>query len=279
MTRPLLVVALALLVPGRTSALPMAPRPPEPPATAAPPRALEGVGITERLGEQVPAGLVYTDSSGRPVRLAEVLARGKPVVLTLVYYECPMLCGLLLGGLTSGLKSSGLELGRDYEAVTLSFDPRETSAQAADKKGRFLQALGRPDGGGSWAFLVGEQERIGPLAEALGFGYRYDGSSKEYAHVAAAFVLTPDGRISRYLYGVRFEPRDLKLAVLEAGEGRVGSAFERALLTCYRWNPASRRYAFFVSTYLRAGGLLVFLGLAGLIATMLRRERRKASAR
>jgi len=270
---------LALAAP-RALALPMASSPPNVPVAPsdATPKILEDVGITERLGERVPEDAVLTGPDGRPVRLGELLHRDKPVVLTLVYYDCPVLCGLLLGGLTDGLRRSGLKRGRDYEALTLSFDPRESPDLAARKQARYLQALGARGGERSWPFLVGQEPAIHALADAVGFRYAWDQGSRAYAHAAAAIVLTPDGRISRYLHGIAFEPRDLRLSLVEAGGGRVGTALQRASLLCFRWDPASRRYAFFVSTWLRAGGALVFVGLSALIVTLLRRERRAAKA-
>ncbi|HEY3451026.1 MAG TPA: SCO family protein [Myxococcales bacterium] len=275
-----LLLALSVALAARpVQALPMANSPPNAPvASNAPPKILESVGITERQGEHVPEDTVLTASDGRPIRLGDLLHRGKPVVLTLVYYDCPMLCGLLLGGLTDGLRQSGLKLGRDYEAVTLSFNPRETPAVAAGKQARYLQALGAPSSGPDWPFLVGAQPSIHAIADSVGFRYSWDAGSRTYAHAAAAIVLTPDGRISRYLHGVTFEPRDLRLSLVEAGGGRVGTTLQRAALICFRWNPAARRYAFFVSTWLRAGGAAVLVGLSALIATLLRRERRAAKA-
>ncbi|MBI5543523.1 MAG: SCO family protein [Deltaproteobacteria bacterium] len=241
------------------------------------PRALQEVGIEERLGQKIPGDVTFQDPQGRPVRLADRLGRGKPIVLTLVYYDCPMLCGQLLGGLTAGLRETGLLLGRDYEALTVSFNPRETSALASARQGHFLQALGRPEAREAWPFLVGQPQDIDRLAESVGFRYRWDAGTRQYAHVALAFVVAPDGTISRYLYGVRFPERDLRLALVEAGDGKVGTTVDRVLLKCFRWDPASRRYALFVSTYLRVGGLLVFLGLSTLLVTLVRRERRRGA--
>lgn len=275
----LALVASALATPRLTQALPMAAKgaPATMPDVA--PKILEGVGITERTGERVPQDISFTDSLGNTVQLSHLLSRRKPVMLTLVYYDCPMLCGLLLSGLTRSLRDSGLDLGRDYEAVTVSFNPRETPALAAQRQGHYLQALGRPSRQSDWAFLVGREQSIHALADSLGFHYRYDVGARQYAHVAAAFVLTPDGRISRTFYGVEFVPRDIKLALVEAGEGKTGTTLQRILLTCYRWNPVSRRYALFLSTYFKAGGLLVFLGLAGLMVMLFRKERARAATR
>ncbi|MGC4123212.1 MAG: SCO family protein [Myxococcales bacterium] len=282
MTRALAMlaaIAAVLVVARPASALPMANSPPNVPVpSSAPPRILEGVGITERLGERVPEDAVLTAPDGRTARLGELLHRGKPVVLTLVYYDCPMLCGLLLGGLTDALRQSGLALGQDYEAMTLSFNSHETPAVAGLKQARYLQAVGAPASARDWPFFVADEASIHAVADAVGFRYAWDSGSRTYAHAAAVIVLTPDGRISRYLHGIRFEPRDLRLALLEAGGGRVGTTLQRAALICFRWNPAARRYAFFVSTWLRTGGALVFVGLCALIVNLLRRERRAAKA-
>lgn len=243
-----------------------------------PPAALSGVDIVERLGEQIPPGLAFTDGQGRRFTLADKLAGGRPLILSLVYYECPMLCSLLSSGLVQAMKGSGLELGRDFDALTISFSPTEKPAQAAERQGHYLQALGRAEAAPAWTFAVGEQAQIAALTEAVGFQYQRDERTGQYAHLAALYVLTPQGKISRYLYGVTFNPRDLKLALLEAGEGRVGSTLERLLLTCYRYDPARRKYAFFLNTTLRAGGLVILAGVTTLLVSLWRRERRRAAA-
>lgn len=238
------------------------------------PPALEGVEVVEQLDGQVPLSAAFLDSQGRPARLDQVFRGDKPAVMALVYYECPMLCGLVLGGLSRAMKETGLELGRDFRAVTLSFDPREKPAQAAVRQKVYLQGLDRPEALSDWPFLTGADPEIRKVADAVGFHYAYDPVSKQYAHAAAIFVLTPTGRVSRYLYGVEFPGRDLRLALVEAGQGRVGTSFDRFLLTCYRYDPAARRYVPYALGFVRAGALLVLFGLACTLAVLWRREAR-----
>jgi protein SCO1/2 len=249
---------------------------PDPLVTAPLPPALRDADVVEKLGSQVPSDLRFTDQEGRPVRSGELFGHVRPVVLTLVYFRCPMLCSLVMNGVVKGLHGSGWKLGRDYDAVTVSFDPHDTTKDAAEQRRAHLLALGVRDDGREWPFLVGSQEMIRPLADAVGFRFNYDPAIKQFAHTAAIFVLTPEGTVSRYLYGIQFEPKDLRLALAEAGRGKAGPTFDRVLLACYRYNPASRQYALFVTRFIRTGGLLVFFGLALLLGKYWRREWRMA---
>lgn len=236
------------------------------------PEILRGVEIDERLGAAVPADARFVDADGRPVRLGDWLGQGRPVVLILAYYNCPMLCGLVLGGAARSMRQTGLELGKDFQALTVSFDPRETPALALDRQAGYLQAVGKPEAKRSWAFLTGREPDIQALTRAVGFHYRFDPATQQFAHAAAILVLTPEGRVSRYLYGVDFPPKDLRLALVEAGGGRVGTSFDKVLLTCYRYDAAGRRYRPYVFGFIRAGGLLVFAALAAALAVFWRRE-------
>ncbi len=270
------LATLAALAPARANALPFNAEADGPEASEAAPASVQGAEVVEHLGDPIPLDLVFTDSGGESVRLKDRVGRGgRPAILMLVYFECPMLCGLELSGLTSALSETGLSLGRDYDLLTLSFDSREAPAAAAEKKGHYLQALGRPDAAASWSFLVGEGAAIRALANAVGYSYRRDEKTGQWAHLAVAMVLTPDGRVSRYLYGIRFTPRDLKYALIEASDGKVGATLNRVLLTCFRWNPATRRYALFLSVWFKAGGALVLGSLASLVAHLFRREARR----
>lgn len=236
------------------------------------------VDVVEQLGGQVPESLSFTDENGQTVRMNQFFKGDKPVVLTLVYYQCPALCNLVLSGVAQALKSSGLDLGVDYRAVTVSIDPTETPAMAKERKRGHLQAVGLDPESKDWSFLVGKDDDIRKLASAAGFKYQYDADLKQYAHSAVFFVLTPEGKLSRYLYGVRYPSRDLRMALVEASSGRVGTSFDRVLLTCYQYDPASRRYGFYVNTYFRVGGGLVFIGVAGLLAFLWRRELKRGTA-
>jgi protein SCO1/2 len=195
-------------------------------------------------------------------------------VLALVYYDCPMLCGLILSGMAKAMRENGLELGRDYEAVTVSFDPTEKPAQAAERRRGYLQSLGRDDQGRLWPFTVASEASARRLSDAVGFHYAWDEATGEWAHMAAIFVLTPDGKVSRYLYGIEYPPKDFRLSVVEAADGKVGTSFDRFLLTCYRYDPASRKYEPYAWGFVRAGAAVVMVALFGLIAGLVWRERR-----
>lgn len=242
------------------------------------PRALESIEITEKVGESLPSDLHFTDSSGREVRLKELFQRDRPVILILAYYQCPMLCNLVLSGTVTAIKGSGLKLGRDFLALTVSIDPSETSPLAAERKAGYLQALGEATSDPAWTFATGGEDQIRALANGVGFGYSYDEDTKQYAHAAVIFVLTPAGKISRYLYGIEYAPRDLKLALVEAAEGKVGTSLDRILLSCFKYDPALRRYGFYVWGILKGGALVVFAMLSALLAVLWRRELKRGTA-
>jgi protein SCO1/2 len=275
-----LALLAALAAPAPALALPFKQhvRPANPGDAPLPP-ALQGVEIVERLGERVPADAVFTGADGKPVRLAEVLGRGKPVVLSLVYYACPMLCGLVLSGQARAMKESGLTLGKDFEAITISFDPRESSKMAGERQRGYLQSIGRTEAAADWPFVTGEEPEIRKVADAVGFHYAWDQATRQYAHPAGIFVLTAEGKVSRYLYGVEYPARDLRLAVVEAGEGRVGTSFDKLLLTCFRYDAASRRYEPYVVGFIRAAALSVLGGLAITLAFFWRREVKRGTVR
>lgn len=236
-----------------------------------PPAALN-VGIDEHLGELVPANLTFHDEDGRPVRLGDFLHRGRPIVLVLAYYRCPMLCDLVLRGLASALAQIGWTPGKQADLLTVSIDPQDTPAAALLKQGHVLQALGHPEAKAGWPFLVGSADSSRALADAMGFRYVYDPTSHQYAHAAGAVVLTPEGRFARYVYGVQFRPFDLRLALTEAGRGKVGGLVERVLLTCFRYDPSARRYGIYVVGLLKGGGLLVLLTVGICLGVLWRRE-------
>ncbi len=238
------------------------------------PVVLEEVRVEEKLGNPLPLDAVLEDGTGKPFPLRQVFDGRRPVVLALVYYDCPMLCGLMLSGLAKAMRENGLELGKDYQAVTVSFDPEEKPIQAAERRRGYLQSMGKTDAGGDWPFLVGPGETTRRIADAAGFYFKKDEVSGEWAHLAAIFVLTPDGKLSRYLYGIEYPSKDLRLALVEAADGKVGTSFDRLLLTCYRYDPASRKYEPYALGFVRAGGLLALLGLGGLIVRLVWRERR-----
>jgi len=267
--------ALLLLAPALALALPIGqalhkPVPVE--ANAQLPAALQDVEIEEKLGSRLPLEARFTTQDGRAVRLGDLLGGHRPVVLSLVYFNCPMLCGLILTGAARGMRETGLALGKDFDAVTLSFDPRDSTKVAAERQRGYLQAFGDPTARQAWTFLTGAAPEIAAVTGAVGFKYAWDEPSKQFAHAAAIFVLTPDGRVSRYLYGVEFPARDLRLALVEASEGRVGTSFDRLLLTCFRYDPASRRYEPYVMGVVRVAMLGVLGGLALMLGVYWRRE-------
>ncbi|XXF76903.1 SCO family protein [Myxococcaceae bacterium GXIMD 01537] len=241
------------------------------------PPVLKGVDVEEHLGDLLPPGLEFTDASGQTVRLGQVLPKGKPTILTLVYYQCPMLCNLVINGQVKAMQEAGLELGKDFEAVTVSIDPKDTPAQSMDRRRRHLQALGKPETA-PWHFLTGTEENIRQLSEAVGFRFTYDASTKQYAHPAVVQIITPEGSISRYLYGTSFPAKDFRLALLEAAGGRVGTSFDRIILSCFKYDTAQRRYGFYIFGFLRLGALAVFGALTTMLIYFWRRELKKGAA-
>jgi protein SCO1 len=252
------------------------------PALAGPtvlPRAVQQVDLEEHLGRALDRAIVLTDMDGRRVHLGDELPGDAPVVLVLAYYRCPMLCGLVLRGVVTGMQKLSFQLGRQFRALTVSFDPRDTPEAARKKRASTLAGLGQGvTASPQWPFLVGDEPAIRALAGAVGFRYAYDSRTDQFAHPAAAIVLTPDGRISRYLYGVDFSPRDLRLALTEAGEGKVGTIVDRLLLTCYHYDPAARAYAPFIIGFMRIGGVIILVTVAGLCSALFLGERRRRRA-
>ena len=238
------------------------------------PPALRGVGLDQRLGEVVPAALTFRDEAGKPVQLAEYLGKG-PVILTLNYYECPMLCTLQLKGLVSALRTLSLEPERDFTIVTVSINPKETPDLAARKKAAYVKEYHRKGAEAGWHFLTGEEAPIRELAKAVGFRYSFDQASGQYAHAAGIMILTPDGRLSRYFYGVEIAPRDLRLGLVESSAGRIGNLADVVLLYCFHYDPATGRYGVAALTSMRVGGAATVLALGTFVLLMLRRETRR----
>jgi protein SCO1/2 len=238
---------------------------------------LKRVDIEQKLGAQIPLDLKFRDESGREVRLGEYFAKGRPVALTLVYYECPMLCNQVLNGAVGAFQGLSFTAGREFEVVTVSFDPREGPDLAARKKESYLKRYKREGAEAGWHFLTGDKASIDALADAVGFRYAWDEQSQQFAHASAVMVATPGGRLSHYFYGIDYAPRDLKLAFVEASEGKVGSPVDSLLLYCYHYDPAAGRFAP-VMAVMRAAGVLTVFGLAALILCLVRRSRRREEA-
>ena len=234
------------------------------------------VGFDQNLGAQVPLDLAFRDEDGRAVRLGE-LFRDRPVVLSLAYYDCPMLCGLSLEGIASSLKTLSFVPGKEFEMITVSFDPRDTPVQARLRKARSLDLYGRPGAAPGWRFLTGDAEAIRRLTGAVGFRYAWDEEQKQFAHPTGIVVLTPDGRIARYFFGVEYAPKDLRLGIVEASEGRIGTLADRLLLLCYQYDPKTGRYSGVALGLVRAGGLATVVTIGLLIGTTVWRERRRGA--
>jgi protein SCO1/2 len=238
------------------------------------PAQLRGVGVDERVGERIPLGLMFTDTSGRRVALATLFGDGRPVVLVLTYVRCKTLCSLVLHGVIDAVRALPLELGRDYRVVFVSIDPNETSADAEARRHEIVARLER--GAESFVYLVGAERTIRALADSLGFRYKVDARTEQIAHPAVIFVLTPDGRISRYLHGVQFATNELAGALRAAANGDVLSATVAAsVLDCFRFDPALRAHRELIENYLRVGGSVVMLALGSTVALLFMWERRR----
>ncbi|MGA2434283.1 MAG: SCO family protein [Bryobacteraceae bacterium] len=240
------------------------------------PSQLEGVGIEERLGAAVDLNLTFTGEDGYPVALRSFFGKGRPVILDLVYYSCPMLCTRVLNGQVTALQQIPWTPGNEYEVVTVSIDPTETFDLAQKKRDSYLEQFGRPAPG--WHFLADRDGNAKKLAEEVGFHYRYDDATAQYAHAAGIMILTPEGRLARYLYGIRFSPRDIRFALAEASEGRSGLSVDRVLLYCFHYDPQARGYVLFAANFMRAGGVLIVLVLGIVLFRFWRVERVRSRA-
>ncbi len=246
-----------------------------PPARAKPPvlpKALRKVGFDQRLNEQIPLDLAFHDEQGRLVRLREFFGE-KPVVLTLAYFRCPRLCTQVLTGAANSMRETGFTLGEDFIAVTVSFDPKDTPRNARAKKKTYLRYYGDQSHAAGWHFLTGDQEAITKLTGAVGFRYTYNPKTKQFAHAAGLMVLTPQGKISRYLYDVRFPGQDLRLALVEASQNQIGTPTDQVLLFCFHYDPAQGRYGAAILNFVRLGGVLTLIGLAYFFRRLCRHER------
>ena len=242
-----------------------------PPSNIRPPY-LQNVGIEQHLDAPVPADLAFVDDAGRSVKLGDYFGK-KPLILNLVYYNCTMLCGEVLAGLTGAMKMVKFDIGNQFDVLTVSFNPQETPAIAAAKKQDYLKRYGRPGAASGWHFLTGSAESINALTKAVGFQYQYDPRISQYAHATAIMLLTPQGRISRYFYGVDFPPKDLRMGLVEASQGKIGNAVDQVLLYCYHYDPATGKYGAVISNMLRVGAGLTILMLGALLFILFRLEK------
>ena len=237
-----------------------------------PPPILRQVSIAQRLNEPIPPDIIFRDEDGKAVHLGDYFGK-KPIVLSLVYFDCPALCTEVLNGELRTMKAISLDLGKDFDAITVSFEPKDTPALAKAKRDVYAGQYGRPGAARNWHFLTGEQASIDALTRAAGFHYEYDSASRQYAHAAAILVLTPHGRIARYFYGVTYPARDFRLGLVEASEGKIGTPTDHALLYCYQYDPMTGKYGLIVMNVVRAAGLLTMLVLGIFMVVMFRRER------
>lgn len=239
------------------------------------PPALRDVGVDQKLDAQVPLDLTFTDERGNEVRLGDLVRPDRPVVLTLVYYRCPMLCNLVLDGLTDALSQLEWSPGDEFDVISVSIDPLETPQLAQQKKQSYLRALGRPGADVGWRFLTGRREAIHALADSVGFRYEWVEERGEYAHSATLIMLTPEGRVSRYLFGIKHDPRTVRLSLVEAAEGEIGSVVDQFLLYCYKYDAVDGKYTPVAWRLMRLGGGLTAALLGVVLVTFFVRESRQ----
>jgi protein SCO1/2 len=259
---PALALAVALV------AAPLAARA----ASDTSPPELRNVGIDQRLNQPVPLDLPFRNEAGETVTLRSLM-RGKPVILSLAYYQCPMLCTLVLNGLTSAMRALPFDAGNEFDVITVSFDPKDTPELAARKKATYLEEYRREGAAEGWHFLTGDPESIKQLTDAVGFRYTYLPEKGQFAHAAGIMVLTPEGVLSRYFYGVEFAPRDLKFGLMDAASGRIGSPVDQLMLFCFQYDPSTGRYTSVVMTIIRIGGVLTLLALGAFMFRTWRQDR------
>jgi protein SCO1 len=239
-----------------------------PPANLRPP-GLNNVGIEQHLSEQIPPGLAFRDETGKPVYLADYFGK-RPMILNLVYYQCPMLCGEVLSGLESALRVMKFDVGKEFDVLTISFDPRETPEMAAKKKAEFLKRYGRAGAQQGWHVLTGPKESIDALTKSAGFQYEYIDKTGQFAHATAIMVLTPSGRISQYYYGVEFAPKDLRLGLIQASGNKIGTVVDQVLLYCYHYDAATGKYGAIISRILQLAGAATIIIMGVFLTVMFR---------
>lgn len=240
------------------------------------PPALEKAGIEQKLNEQIPFDAVFKDENGAEVRLGDYFGK-RPVILALVYYECPMLCNEVLNGLTGSLKSLSFDTGKEFDVVALSFDAREHEKPdlSKNKKESYMKRYGRPGTENGWHFLTGTQAEIDKVTNAVGFKYYWDEKSEQFAHAGGIMIITPEGKISRYIYGIDYAPKDIKFAVMESAESRIGNAAEQLMLYCYHYDPSTGKYGLSILKIIRLAGIVTLIGLGAMFFFFWRRGKAK----
>jgi protein SCO1/2 len=246
------------------------------PESPPPPSMLTRVGVDQKLDQQLPLDLEFTDEHGRNVRLGDYFNRGRPVVLNFVYFGCPSLCTMTLTGVVGATKPLSLKMGSDYDVITISFDPSEGPELAAKKKASYRRLFGRAEMDDGWHFLTGRPDAIRAVTDAVGYRYVYDENTKQFAHGSAIMVATPAGRLSHYLYGLEYAPKNLRLALVESSQHKIGTVADQLLLMCYQYDPTSGKYGFAIMTAMRTGAILTMLALGTFIGISIYRDRRTA---
>lgn len=255
-------------------------RPYEPRAPSGLPKALNDVGIDQKLHEQLPLDLAFRDEEGATVKLGDYF-KDKPVVLSLVYYQCPMLCNQVLNGMVTAFRVMAFKPGDEFEVVTVSFDPREQATLAAAKKETYVNYLPeakRSSANAGWHFLTGDEASIRRLTDAVGFRYQFDESTNQFAHASGIFVATPEGKLARYFYGIEYAPRDLRLGLIEAADNKIGSTSDQLLLYCYHYDPATGKYGAAIMNVMRVGGVVTLVAIVGMFLMMRRRTQATAES-
>lgn len=240
-----------------------------------PPTILKQVGIDQQLGSQIPLDLKFRDEIGREVKLGDYFHK-RPVVLSMVYYECPMLCGEVLNGEASVFSTLKFDIGKEFDVVTVSFDPTETPDLARGKKRTYIERYGRNGAEEGWHFLTGTPESINAITKAIGFNYAWDPESKQFAHAAAIMVITPEGKVAQYFYGVEYAPKDLRFAIVQASQGKAGNLVDQVLLYCYHYDPRTGKYGAVVSRVMQLAGVFTIAILGGFLIIMFRMEPQSA---
>jgi len=238
-------------------------------------RAFTEVGIDQKLDHQIPLELTFRDDLGKTVTLQKYF-HSRPVIISLVYYNCPMLCTQVLNGMVETFRTLNFTAGKEFDVITVSIDPGESFELAAEKKEQYIEAYDRAGTGDGWHFLTGEQESIARLADAVGFRYVYDEQTGQFAHASGIMVATPEGKLARYLYGIEYGAKDLRFSLMEASQNRIGSPVDKLLLLCYHYDPMTGKYGVLVATLLRIGGALAVLALGGFMFRSFRRDRQKS---
>lgn len=239
------------------------------------PDALQKIGIEQKLGEQIPLDTEFQDEEGNTVKLGQYFKSGRPVILAFVYYECPMLCNEVLNGLTGSLKGLSFDAGKEFDVVAISFDARENGKPglAKNKKLAYMERYGRPGSETGWHFLTGSQESIDIATKAAGFSYKWDEKSNQFAHAGGIIILTPEGKFSKYFYGIDYGPKDLKFSLMESAESKIGNVAEQLFLYCYHYDPSTGKYGVSILKVMRLGGIATILGIGVLLFVFLRKDR------